>query len=119
MLTLDSFEGLMNEAKEVTLTVESGDEAAEIFIIDSKFNRIAAKAGQIAEFKLEPGLYSVKVRAGSDYREKSVMLHEDQKVIFDPIEFSTPAPLEGTAKTHEYHIGNAINHSHKIHVTIG
>ncbi len=119
MLTLDAFESLMNKTKKINLTVNSGDEGAEIFILDSQYKRIAVGTGPHMEFKLEPGVYTVKVRAGSDYREQAVVLYKNQKLDFEPIEFSAPAPIEGTGKTHEYHVGNAEVHSKKIHLSVG
>lgn len=119
MITLDSFEKLLKEKEKVSLTVNSGDDAAEVFLLDSQYKRIGAQNGRTIQFKIDPGVYIVKVRAGSDCQEKSVALYDDQNVDFEPIEFSTPAPIEGTAKTHEYHIGNAIAHSKKVHVKKG
>lgn len=119
MITLDSFEGLLNEKKKVSLTVNSGDYAAEVFLLDSQYKRIDAQTGKTIQFIIDPGVYIVKVRTGSDCQEKSVALYNDQKVDFEPIEFSTPAPIEGTAKTHEYHVGNAIAHSQKVQVKKG
>ena len=83
MSLLDSFEKLMNEPKQLTLTVESGDEATEIFLLDCTFNRIGIETGRTAEFKVDPGIYSVKVRTGSDFRTKSVVLHADEKLTFE------------------------------------
>ncbi|MEO5995142.1 MAG: hypothetical protein ABIN89_00510 [Chitinophagaceae bacterium] len=101
------------------LTVITGDEAAEIFIINGQFSRIASGIGKQFVFKLSRGLYSVKVRAGSETKEKPVALLSDDSITFDPIEFSSPAPLEGTGKTHEFHNGNAVENSNLVHVTIG
>lgn len=105
--------------QEFNLTVKTGEAAAEIFIIDGQYNRIASGSGEEAIFRLATGLYAVKVRAGNECQEQPVAIFKDETVIFKPIRFSSPAPLEGTSKTHEYHIGNAEGHSHKIHCVIG
>lgn len=102
-----------------TLTVDSGDDAAEVFILDNKYNRIAAGAGRFITFPLPAGVYAVKVRVGADCYEKPVVLLNDAAVTFDSLKFSTAAPLENTGKTHEFHISNAEIHSHQIDVTIG
>lgn len=101
------------------LTVNTRDEASEIFVIDSQFLRVGNTAGRAASFTLPEGLYTVKIRAGSVYSEQSVALFENKTVNFDPVTFSSAAPLEGTAKTHEYHIENAKNHSHALNVQLG
>jgi hypothetical protein len=108
-----------NSSETFNLNVQTGDEAAEVFIIDSQFHRVAKGVGDHVSFKLPSGLYTIKVRAGCDTREKSISLFEDKSVYFEPIEFSSPAPLEKTGKTHEFHIGNAVSNSRVIHVKLG
>jgi hypothetical protein len=103
----------------VNLTVQTGDEAAEIFIIDSQFHRVARGVGEEVEFPLPRGLYTVKVRTGVECREKLIILSKDDHIPFDPIEFASPAPLEGTAKTHEFHASNADTYSHSVNETRG
>jgi hypothetical protein len=112
------FQEQITQTKELTLTVHSGDTGAEVFLLNNKYNRIGATVGSLVEFKLEPGVYTVKVRAGSYTQEKSIVLLQDQELIFDAIKFSSPAPIEDTAKTHEYHLENAENNSRKIHLQI-
>ncbi|MEO5891957.1 MAG: hypothetical protein ABIQ31_17045 [Ferruginibacter sp.] len=108
------------QLKELKLSVRTGNEAAEIFIIDSQFQRVATSIGQKAEFKLQPGLYSVKVRVGSEYEEKSVaLLTKNELVNFGPIQFSTAAPLSGTAQTHDTQIDNAVAQSIQVHEYLG
>jgi hypothetical protein len=109
----------IDQTKKFKLSVKTNDEAAEIFIIDSQFRRIEARTGESTDFTLQQGLYSVKVRTGSKCHEELIDLSQDEKVNFGPIAFSTPAPLEGTAKTHEYHVENAKSCSRKIHKKIG
>ncbi len=104
---------------DVTLTVHTADETTEIFVIDSQFHRVARALGETAEFKLPQGLYSVKVRTGLEYREKPVILSKDAQVTFNPIAFSSPAPLEDTAKIHEFHVGNAEIYSSQLHASLG
>lgn len=108
-----------DSSKTFYLTVQTGDEVSEIFIMDSEFYRVATGIGKHVPFELKSGLYTVKVRAGCDTEEKLVALFNDESISFEPIEFSSPAPLEGTGKTHEFHIGNAESHSHLVHVTLG
>lgn len=85
----------MQEAlKQYKLTVRTGDAASENIVFDGMFNRVAYDLGKESVFYLVPGLYTVKVKAGSEYLEKPVTLMEDQVVVFDPVVFKTPIPLE-------------------------
>lgn len=109
----------MSTGQLLNLTVETGDEAAEIFIIDGQFNRIKSGTGKQAIFQLSKGLYAVKVKAGCESQEKTIELFEDETVSFTPIKFTTAAPLEGTAKTHEFQIEKAVTHSNEVHQKLG
>lgn len=64
-------------------------------------------------------MYSVKVRVGSECKEKPVALFKDETVTFEPIVFSSPAPLEGTAKTHKFQTDHAETNSTEVHVRKG
>ena len=111
------------ETKQVetyNLSVETSDEGAEIFILNSQFQRVASDTGKSAIFKLKEGLYTIKVAAGCETIEKSIaLLSKDETVVFNPVAFPSPAPLEETSRTHEDHIKNAVDHSHHVHIQIG
>ena len=65
----------MSQSK-IILNVQSYDPSAEIFVIDSRFNKIADGVG-IMNNAFEPGLYSIKYKSGSSMSEKFVKLTSD------------------------------------------
>ncbi len=89
------------------LKVTCKDSATEIFIIDGGFNLRARGIGRV-DAELEPGIYKVKVRAGFESSEQHVVLRDqDEDLKIPPFTFVSPAPLDGTSKTHEFHISAA------------
>ena len=103
----------------VALSVRTGDEATEIFILDGNNELVNRAVGNQAQFKLPQGMYTVKVKSGDTQQKKLINLDEDQTVEFEPAAFNSPAPLEGTGKTHEFHIGNAAAHSKQKNKELG
>ncbi len=107
--------------KRVHLEVLTHDDATEIFVIDAQLNLAARGVGRL-ETDLEPGIYKVKARAGLEAREDYVILHEGDPAEvkdFGIIQFPSPAPIVGTAKTHEYQMSAAAAESRRVHVTAG
>jgi hypothetical protein len=106
-------------AKKFTLTVQSADAEAEIFLIDGEFQMVARDVGHL-QAEVEPGIYKVKYRTGAATSEQLVLV-KDQPVVVSlaRLSFSSPAPLAETAKTHEYHMAGATEESRKIHVKSG
>src|SRR5688572_15705346 len=102
---------MSGETQLYTLTVETGDKAAENFILDSQFHRIASSIGERCTFQLPKGIYSVKVRAGSTTDERPIVLTEDKTVTFESLKFFSPAPLEATNSTTTFQSDQAINYS--------
>jgi len=106
-------------AKKVTLTVQSADAEAEIFIVDGEFQLVARGVGRL-EAEIEPGIYKVKCRTGAVTKEQLVLVKDEPVVVSLPrLSFSSPAPLAETAKTHEYHVEAARVESRNIHVRSG
>lgn len=104
----------------VSLSIETHDETADIYVIDGTFRVVERGRGISANFQLKPGIYTVKVRVGFESREKDVVLQEEPtKLVFQAIEFPSAIPLANTARTHEYHIYAAESESRKIHRRIG
>lgn len=106
----------------VILNVYTGDRSAEIFIIDGQFNLVGRGIGPAKEFVLPPGLYKVKVAAGTETHEEHVALRPGSAPVsqtFPRFQFSSPAPLAGTSKTHEFHISAASENSNRVHVNDG
>src|SRR5262249_27480821 len=92
----------------------------EIFILDGRLQVIGRGSGRL-RMDLEPGIYKVKVRAGCVTSEKHVVLGDRPvpPVVFGPLSFSTPALLDGTAKTHEYQVAAAVQECGQVNVTAG
>lgn len=93
------------------LSVNTGDKAAEEFILDNQFQRRASSVGQKSVFELPAGLYTVKIRVGSEYQERLVDLSEDKTVNFEPLPFSSPAPLKIDDKKDQSFIKPATSYS--------
>jgi len=111
-----------NENK-VRLEVQTGDVASEIFVIDGQFKLAARGIGARETFMLAPGIYTVKVRTGSQSREAHAILSpgEVKPVIkkFPAISFSSPVPLSNTERANKSHIEAAHRESSKVHVEAG
>ena len=104
----------------LSLTVHTENQSAEVFIIDGRFKVVERARGRESNFSLNPGIYTVKVRAGFETREQHVaLLDKSENVTFGRIDFASPAPLIGTGRTHEYHIAAAAAESRKVHVKSG
>ena len=106
--------------KKLTLLVETGNESAEVFIIDARFKLVERGRGLKSTFSLSPGIYTVKVRAGFESHKQDVaLLDKPERVSFSQIEFASSAPLQKTGKTHEYHMSAAERESLDVHVKAG
>ena len=102
------------------LSVRTENESAEVFIIDGGFKVVERARGLESNFSLNPGIYTVKVRAGFESREQHVaLLDKSEHVEFERINFSSAAPLVGTGRTHEYHTSAAAAESKQVHVKSG
>jgi hypothetical protein len=92
------------------LTVNAADASAEISVLDGCLNRVARGIGRL-EQDLAPGLYKVRVRVGPTVEDELVSLDQDRTVTKKPTAFPSAIPLAGTSRTHEYHMGAAIDAS--------
>ena len=92
------------------LTVNAADASAEISVLDGCLNRVARGIGRL-EQDLAPGLYKVRVRVGPTVEDELVSLDQDRTVTKKPTAFPSAIPLTGTSRTHEYHMGAAIDAS--------
>ncbi|MGH8065959.1 MAG: hypothetical protein ACRERE_12165 [Candidatus Entotheonellia bacterium] len=111
-----------NQQHQVRLEVRparDADTATEIFVIDGQFNLASRGRGRL-ETQLDPGIYTVKCRAGEQLWEQHVILRDrDEQVVIPPFNFVSSAPLVDTAQTHEYHMAAAEAQSRVIHVAAG
>ena len=101
------------------ITISAGDPATEIFLIDSNLQLVEQGVGTL-HVRRPPGRYEVKLRAGTKTFEELIKVGEESfEKEYPRLEFSSPVPLEGTLKTHEFHCENAKAHSKEIHVNKG
>jgi hypothetical protein len=108
-----------NPDPRLNLEVRCADSATEVFVIDGQFNLRDRGIGHLKTL-LEPGIYKVKVRAGFETREHPIVLRDhDESIDIPPFDFVSPAPLDGTSKTHEFHIQAAHDESLKVHLSAG
>lgn len=112
-----------SDQDKLRLNVYTEDAAAEIFVIDAHFHLADHGLGPRKTFLLDPGIYTVKVRTGSQTQEDYAVLRrgEAESVVkeFPALRFASPAPLYDTAKTHEYHMTAADAESRTTHVQAG
>jgi hypothetical protein len=105
----------------VSLAVHTQDPGIEIFVIDAAFQLAARGVGKL-DTALKPGLYTVRVQAGSEAHDEHVVLRlgaPPAEVVMPALRFTSPIPLPNTAKTHEYHVAAAMEHSAERHVQAG
>lgn len=122
----ENFQGLRSASpqdlqKKIQLSVSSGDQGTEIFVIDSKFD-VAARGKDSLHASLLPGIYKIKVKAGRRIHEEFVVLApgESQKsVTVEPLQIVSAAPLKGAARAHVAQQQCAVHESHVHHVTHG
>src|SRR5262245_54508327 len=101
------------------LEVRAADPETEIFVINGQFRLIARGVGSL-DALLEPGIYKLKSVAGLVTNEQHVILQNKDVVVSLPrLNFSSSAPLNKTAKTHEYHMAAADRESRNVHVSAG
>jgi hypothetical protein len=110
-----------DSSTKVRLKVDGGEPGTEIFVIDGAFN-LVDKGLETLDKEFQPGLYKVKFKRGSVVSEVDATLFpESQEVTVraPDMEFSSPAPLQGTQTSHEYHQYEASQLSRQVHQRLG
>lgn len=86
-----------------TLSIRSADPTAQIKVLDGAANIVANGIGKV-DAPLADGLYKIRVRVGSEFKERLVALDAGLSLQhFDRLDFPTPIPVDNTARSHEYH----------------
>uniref|UniRef100_UPI0040577F4F hypothetical protein n=1 Tax=Candidatus Electrothrix sp. TaxID=2170559 RepID=UPI0040577F4F len=83
--------------KQVRLSVRSHERLSEIFLVNSRFEKIAAAVGYL-ETSVHPGLYKARFRIGQTQVDQLIEVHPGAEVLeIDgiPVDFSSPVPLVG------------------------
>jgi hypothetical protein len=106
---------------EVRLEIRAPEQTTEIFLIDSRFRRLASGLGEL-HFVVSPGLYKVRFRSGTEQRDQLIEAvdgHSPQYVSTAPLGFASAAPIVETSTSREYHREAAATESTRIHVRAG
>lgn len=93
----------MSSSERSHLTIEGGSNTLQIELLDSNFSTVATGTG-VLSVDVAPGLYEAHFRDGAS-SESRIIKAEGETVRVEPPRFLTasPAPLEGTSTSHEYH----------------
>ena len=104
----------------VGLTVEAQDVCSEVLVVDGGMNLRARGQGRL-DTALPPGIYTVRCRSGGAIKEELIVLARDAPVTrtYAPLAFVSPAPLQATSRSHEYHEDFAERESRTVHVDLG
>jgi hypothetical protein len=95
----------------VRLRVSVGSPFAEVFLINHAFALVARSVGDF-DATVEPGVYTVKVQLGNEVVERLIALFADVSLEFSgELRVASPAPLEATLRTHEFHAEHAASSS--------
>jgi hypothetical protein len=89
------------------LSVGSPNKAASIILTDYKFTRLLTGTGSLESPNEMPGVYKVRVEIGREVgspSERIIVLDRDHvdQAVAAPL--TSPAPIPGSAMTHEYHV---------------
>lgn len=105
-VTLQGEKVIASDGSELfTVDVVAANPAATIAVLDYQFNRIASSTGTL-HMRDMAGVYKVRVELGRDIStisDEVLMLDRDQHMGAMPSQLSSPAPIPGSALTHEFH----------------
>lgn len=109
----------MPDAQTLTLRVEVPDAAAELFLIDGDF-RLVKKGVGSQSFEVPPGIYKIKCRSGRHAYEQMVVVRDGMAAVqLERVMVNSSMPLEGSMRTHEYHMSAAGNAESGPKVSVG
>lgn len=89
----------------VTLRVNAADSLTEVFLVDRRFEKIAAGIGSV-EAMVAPGLYKARFRVGQVQSDSLIEVPADAAVkVFDgpAVQFASPVPLRQTMTWRQEH----------------
>lgn len=105
----------------VRLSVQAPDETTEVFVVDSRFRRIASGVGTL-EADVSPGLYKVRFRSGATQQDRLVEVPPDRESVHvrgEHVRFRASAPIPATATTRAAHQKAARRESRRVHARDG
>lgn len=106
-------------SKPVRVTVETGRDLAEVFLIDHDFALTARGVGKL-EADVVPGVYNVKAQLGDSVVERLVVVNEETTVdLASELAVGGPAPLQEAERSHEHQAALAAEESGTVDVRDG
>lgn len=92
---------------DIQLDVLATDQSSEVIIVDSSFH-VLARGIQRVQLKVPPGIYRAKAKVGDQQSEKLFSVEPNEPngyklVELDPLEFSSPIPLQQTSTSRTFH----------------
>lgn len=98
----------------VHLHLTAGSPLAEVFLIDHEFALVSRAVGEL-HADVEQGVYKVKAQVGEASAERVVILNQNETIdLTDDLRIASPVPLEGTVRTHEFHMVPAAKASRSV-----
>ncbi len=88
---------------QIRLRVRAYDRLCEVFLVDSRFQRIAAGVGSL-EAVVRPGIYKARFRIGQKQVDQLIEVAPGGGALDidgDPLDFSSPVPLAGMGTEQE------------------
>ncbi len=105
----------------VELRVAAPEVTTEIFVVDSRFRRVASGLGDLST-EVAPGLYKVRFRSGHAQRDELVEVApgaQTVRVTTAPLGFASAAPIAATRTASERHAAPAERESRSVHLHAG
>ena len=92
----------------------AGSQLAEVFLIDHDFALVGRAVGEL-HADVEQGVYKVKAQVGEASTERVVILNKSETVdLSGDLHIASPVPLDGTTRTHEFHVAPAAEGSRTV-----
>ena len=91
--------------RQIRLTVRAHDSLSEIFLVNSRFQLIAADVGKL-EALVAPGIYKARFRIGQKQVDQLIEVYPGAgplEINGTPVDFSSPVPLAGIDTDWEVH----------------
>ena len=103
----------------VHLRLTAQSQLAELYVIDHKFALVSRGLQQL-DADLEQGVYKLKVQIGEASAERVVILNKSDAIdLSDDLRIASPVPLEGSRRTHEFHMYPAAEESRSVDTQVG
>lgn len=98
----------------VHVHLTAGSQLAEVFLIDHEFALVSRSVGEL-HADVEQGVYKVKAQVGEASAERVVILNKSETIdLAGDLAIASPVPLDGTARTHEFHMAPAADGSRTV-----